>query len=67
MDHMKGAEPPVAVTVAVYGLPTFPPGRLVDVIFTDPGELLHPPIPMHTASTAKNRNTNPARLIMDTS
>jgi hypothetical protein len=66
MDHMKGAEPPVAVTVAVYGLPKFPPGRLVDVILSEPAEL-HPPIPMHATSTAKNRNRNPARFTMDTS
>ena len=66
MDHMKGAEPPVAVTVAVYGLPKFPPGRLVDVIFSGPGVLLHPPIPMHATSRAKNRNNNPAHFTMAT-
>ena len=66
MDHMKGAEPPVAVTVAVYGLPRFPPGRLAVVILSEPGEL-HPPMPTHAPSTAKNTNRNPARLTMDTS
>jgi hypothetical protein len=66
IDHMKGAEPPVAVTVAVYGLPRFPAGRLVDVIFSSPAEL-HPPIPMHATSTAKNRNRSSARFTMDTS
>ena len=66
MDHMNGAEPPLAVTVAVYGLPRFPAGRLVDVILGDPGELLHPPIPLLATSTAKNRIRNPVRLTMDT-
>src|SRR5690242_6200380 len=65
MDHMKGAVPPVAITVAVYGLPRFPPGKLVDVILSGPGEL-HPPVPMHATSMAKNRNRKPARLTMDT-
>jgi hypothetical protein len=64
MDHMKGETPPVAFTVAVYALPTFPAGRLVDVTFSDPDELLHPPIAMHATSTAKNGNRNPARFSM---
>lgn len=66
IDHMNGAEPPLAVTVAVYGLPRFPPGRLVDVIFGEPGELLHPPIPINATTTAKDRNGNLVRLTMDT-
>ena len=65
MDHMNGAEPPEAVTVAVYGLPKFPPGRLVDVILSKPGEL-HPPISMHVTNRAKNSNNNPAYFTMAT-
>jgi hypothetical protein len=63
---MKGAEPPVAVTVAVYGLPKFPAGRLVEVIFSGPGVLLHPPIPIPATSTANNGNRNPPRFTMAT-
>jgi len=66
MDHMKGGTPPVAFTVAVYALPKFPAGRLVDVIFSGPGALLHPPIPMHATSRATNSNENPPHFTMAT-
>lgn len=66
MDHMKGGTPPVAFTVAVYALPRFPAGRLVDVIFSGPGALLHPSIPIHAISSVKNRNKNPAHFTMAT-
>jgi hypothetical protein len=66
MDHIKGGVPPVAFAVAVYALPKFPAGRLVDVTFSGPGVLLHPFIPMHATSRAKNRNKNPAHFTMAT-
>ena len=66
MDHIKGWTPPVAFTVAVYALPKFPAGKLADVIFSGPGVLLHPSIPMHATSSAKNRNKNPAHFTMAT-
>lgn len=66
MDHIRGGTPPVALTVAVYALPRFPAGRLVDVTFSGPGALLHPSNPMHATSRAKNRNKYPAHFTMAT-
>lgn len=40
MDHVKGATPPVALTVAVYGLPQLPAGRDVVVITGAPSTVI---------------------------
>ena len=63
-DHVKGPRPPVTVSVRVYGVPTFPPGSVLEVM-DGAGAVKRLEIPLVNASklTGEGVDLNPKRSV----